>query len=144
MTLKLTIEREVEPTEVAGLVWGSGALSWEWWDSATLLRPVLNAGGTEVIDYTVITDPLENIIDGDRVLFVVDDPEEGEGSGKVLKRNVSLATIVNAAGRAIRGDGAHIDDESSRDMAQEDLGYADAIAGDAVLQLAVFSEIVYG
>lgn len=145
MTLKLSIEREVEPREVAGLIWGSGALTWEWWRGATLRRPVLNADGTEVVDYTLVDDPTENIIEGDYVFITVDDPEEPEGSGRTtLKKKLSLATIVNAAGRAIRGDGAHIDDESSRDMAREDLGYADAIAGDAVLQLAVFGEIVYG
>jgi hypothetical protein len=145
MTLKLSIEREVEPDEVMSLVFGTGALSWEWWHSASARRPVLNEAQTEVIDYTVIAEPLEDIIDEkDRVFIVVDDPDEPEGSGKTIKKNLSLAAIVNAAGRALRGDGAHIDEESSRDMARENLGYADAVAGDAVLQLAVFGEIVYG
>jgi hypothetical protein len=148
MTLKLTIEREVQPSEVASLVFGTGALTWGWWGHVSLRRPTYEEppeGGKRIADYEIITDPLEvPLFEDDRFFITVDDPQEAEGSGKVLRKTLSMASIVHAAGRAIRGDGAHIDDESSRDMAREDLGYADAIAGDAVLQLAVFGSVVYG
>lgn len=147
MTLKLTIEREVQPREIVSLVFGTGALTWEWWHGGSLRRPIIKEqpdGSSRVVDHEIIERPWDDgveIQETDRLFLSVDDPKE---PGRVQKRNLSMAHIVHAAGRAIRGDGAHIDEESARDMAREDLGYADAIAADVVLQLACFEEIVYG
>lgn len=146
MTLKLTIEREVKPTEVLSLVWGTGALSWTWWKGASIYRPITvdNVVRYELIEINDIFAEGADIRETDHIFVVVDDPDYEEGSGKTKTVNLSMQRIIHAASRAMRGDGARIDEESARDMRTEDLGYADAIAGDAVLQLAVFGEIVYG
>jgi hypothetical protein len=144
MTLSITIAREIKPDEIASLIFGTGALSWgSWWVSATWIRPDADAPDAR----RVIRRPLDDDVDlkeFDVIEFVVDDPNEGEGSGKTVSRLVTLEQMAAAASRVIANDGVHVDDESTRDMAREDLGYADAIAADAVMQMAVFDEVIFG
>lgn len=130
--LTLATYRTVEPKEVAGLVWGSGSMSWPWWSSAKAYR-----------EGHLVAEPWDNLEFGDTIRITHDTRDGDEGAFQGVT-NLTLQQIVDAASRAIKGDGAHIDDESARDMDHEDLGYADAIAGDAVLQLAVFGEAIFG
>lgn len=130
--LTLVMVRDVEAKEISGLVWGSGSMSWPWWSSARAYR-----------EGHLVEEPWDNLAFGDTIRIVHDRPDGEEGAFDGVT-NLTLHQILDAASRALRGDGCFIDAESARDMAKEDLGYADALAGDAVLQLAVFNEVVFG
>lgn len=148
MTLKLEISREVAPIEVVNLVWGTGALTWPWWQGASLRRSVPGERSigvpSDAGDYT------DTVQETDWFRFIIDDPDEPEGSGKTLRRDVRLGTIVAAASALLRGveqaNGAilRLDSEDTADMRIEDLGYADAAIADTILQWAVFGKVVYG
>lgn len=134
MTLMMAITREVKPQEIVDLVWGTGALSWEWWDGAahqrysTSRKKWLSVAGEEPLD-------------GDAVVFTIDDPEEPEGSGKTLRKRVTMQQIADAASWAL---GAGYGQEDAKDMMTDSLGYADASMADLILQKAVFGEVIYG
>ena len=120
MTLKLTIEREVNPKEIVDLIDGTGALSYPWWVNVRFLDTGDAAADT-------------------RIEFTVDHPNEPEGSGITLKVTKTIAEIVDAAAEAIKL--GHVAD---KDAIREDLGYCDSEEADCVLQIAVFGTIVYG
>ena len=62
--------------------------------------------------------------------LTIDDPEHGEGSGKTITKTVSIDEL-RAAVKALE-----LDDEELEDI--------DAEVGDAILQQAIFGEVVYG
>lgn len=130
--LLLKIEREVKPTEVLSLIWGTGGLTWEWWGGAAQYR------GEERVDF----DPdLNNAEAGDHFVIEHADMHEPEGAPMITTK-VTMQEIVDAASAAMAA--GLIGAESLNDMANEDLGYADAGEADVVLQLAVFKEVVFG
>lgn len=131
MTLKLTLERDVEPKEVTSLIYGTGALSWPWWRSARWMR-----GETQLLTRDYYTDQAQEY---DWFEFVVDDPNEEGGSGVALTRALTMQDILTAAALAIR-EGL----VNERDAINDDLGYCDAIEADCILQLAVLGSVTYG
>lgn len=130
----MKVERTVTPREIFDLVWGTGALDWDWWRKATPLR-----FGSPIEGWQHAEDGL--LQPGDEIEFVIDDPDAGEGDDARPRRFVrSLADIAEAAGKAQQ----YISAESWRDMAGDSIGYADAIEADVILQIAVFGKIIYG
>lgn len=131
-TLLLKIEREVKPTEVLSLIWGTGALTWEWWGGAAQYR------GEERVDFHPdLTDAEAD----DHFVIEHSDPNEAEGTPMITSK-VTMQEIVDAVGKALAGN--FIGQESLKDITNEDIGYADASEADVVLQLAVFKEVVFG
>jgi len=114
MTLTLSTTREATATEVDDLVFGTGALSFSWWNGAHKTEH------------------------GYR--FSYDDPDDAEGTFRGQKW-VSNQAILDAAGRYLsEGHGG----EDAREAAGESIGYLDAVAADAVLQRAVLGSEIYG
>lgn len=130
MTLKMTITRDVEPSEIVSLVWGAGALTMPWWHGASIRRWEGNR---------LVSAPEDDVQPTDLLKLTVDDPEEPEGSGKVVSKSMPLQKIADAAGMAVIKGYVY-----EKDAIQEDLGYCDAIEADCVLQLAMFGKVVYG
>jgi len=131
MTIK--IPREVEPKEVAYMVFGTGALGYPWWGRVDWLHiedgeifPIEERDQLDIAEE-------EDVLD---IRHDARDDAEGDMTGKML---VSFPDIVKAFSRALR-DG-HI---YERDAITEDLGLLDAEQADIVLQYAVFGEIIYG
>ncbi|MDF2915852.1 MAG: hypothetical protein K0S70_69 [Microbacterium sp.] len=120
--LTLAVTRPVDRQEVEDLITGTGVLSYSWWLNVEDAPDAM--GGT-----------------GDAFLFTHWEPDTEGGS---VQTTVTAQQIVDAAARVIKGDGAKVDAASARDMANDTLGYADSIAADAVLQLAVFGRVIYG
>lgn len=129
MTLELTIKHTIEPREVWDLVFGTGALRWEWWHGAQWVR-----GGMPVnaeidnshleSDYVVIQHEPDDS----------DDPPIGE-------TKLALDAIVDAVETALKEKRLTID---ATHLAEEGLGYMDADDADIVLQLAVYSDTIFG
>jgi hypothetical protein len=143
MTLKLSITREVDPKEVAYMIFGTGMFSWgDWWRGGRMYRYAEDGKSIEMVDHPLDDDTV--YADTDFYVLRVDDPDEPEGSGKAIKVQLTAGQIVEAAGKALAGDIVRLDEESARDMRTDDLGLADAIAADAVMQVAVFGKLVYG
>jgi hypothetical protein len=105
---------EVPDKDVWSAVFGSGFETWGWWRDVTYLD---NADWDKP----------------GRVQVVIDDPEYPEGSGKVIGPILSLHDVVAAINNCTR-DG-HIE------RGWDDW---DACDGDAILQYAVFGDIIYG
>lgn len=132
MTLTLTIKREVEPRELLSLAFGTGALGFSWWHEADIRR------GDVRLRYLDMED--DDILETDRVRLVVEDPDLDDEATRVAV--LTMQQLLEAAELAIKKGYLH-----EPDAIKEDLGYADAIEADCVLQLAVFGEeagIVYG
>lgn len=128
----MKIEREVTPQEIFDLVWGTGALTWEWWRGAVPLR-----NGCILKDWPTESDPLQP---GDEIQFRIDDPDAAEGSGSTRTVTLSLADVVATVGKAQQ----YIDPYTWKNMTSESIGYADAADADIILQIAVLGEITYG
>lgn len=132
MTLTMRIEREVKPEEITGMIYGTGALSWEWWVECEWLRD----GERMFISDHETSEALET----DTFRVVVDDPDEKEGSGIHRIITLTMEDLVRAAALAIKAGHVY-----EKDAINEDLGYCDASEADCVLQWAVFGrEPVYG
>jgi hypothetical protein len=130
--LALTLTREVEPKEVSYLVFGTGALSYPWWGRVEWGTTM--DGEDFPIDHTSDLDVAEP---GDYYIIRHDTKEDPEGSMKGRTR-LTAQQIVNAAAEAIRLGLIYDTD------AQQDLGMCDSEQADAVLQIAVFGEAVFG
>lgn len=132
--LTLTVPRQVKPAEPVNLVFGTGALSFgSWWHRADLIR-----------DGKVVREILDHEVEPTDVIRIRHDSADGPEGDAAGLTDLTLQAIVDAAGRALAGDGVRLDDESAREMAAEDLGLGDAIAADIVLQLAVYGELIFG
>jgi hypothetical protein len=139
--LTFKLEREVKPTEIAYMVFGTGAGTYPWWHRFVIGKLIPIEGRFNQHKLLPIADVYENTT-ADCVLHIeVDNPEEPEGSGKTIAFNVTMQQVCDAVSRAWK----HIGEESRRDM-YEDLGLADAEAADLVLQFAIFPDNapVYG
>jgi hypothetical protein len=133
MSLSLKIEREVQPTEVAYLVLGTGVFGWApWWRDFTFIH--YNATGEHEVE-----DPFEDLVEGDLLDVTIDDPSKPEGSGETMKVRLALQQVIDAVPNAWK----HLTPEMQRDVS-EDLGAGDAEAADIIMQYAVLTEIVFG
>lgn len=133
MTITMKIEREVEPKEISYLVFGTGALSYPWWGDVTW-------GHTED-DEDFIIDGLGNLEEAEEDDFLIiqhdaRDDAEGDMTGKT---RITFQEIAAAAAAAIGKSYVR-----EPDAIKEDLGLCDAEEADAVLQMAVFGEVIYG
>jgi len=137
MTLKIVLDRMVQPKEITSLIYGTGALGYEWWNDVQWRR--YTDGGNTSERLSLRDHDIDEAQEGDYFLFVVDDPDEPEGSGKTRKVLVTMAQMAEAAGKAIAA--GHLYEP---DALREDLGYADAPQADCVMQWAAFGEVVYG
>jgi hypothetical protein len=128
--LTLNIQRDVKPSEVTSLVFGTGALTMPWWHAAQWRRNGKPFDG----------DILSDAEDGDTIWLRYDqeDAREGDGNGRV---ELTLQQLVDASAVAIRKGYVY-----EPDAIKDDLGYCDAIQADVVMQLAVFQreEPIYG
>lgn len=104
--------------EVESLLWGSGSLSWPWWQGCDA--------------------ELRDGVAGWLFTHDTEDEPEGTFTGRTW---VSHQQILDAVGRFIR-EGRLTED--SKDILTESIGYFDAEAGDVVLQYAVFGKGVFG
>lgn len=131
--LKLTIEREVEPKEISYMLFGTGALSYGWWGRVDWVS-VVDGEEFPIDDYS----NLEAAELDDFIVVQHDarDDNEGDMTGKI---KVTFRELVTAAGLAIRKGYVQ-----ETDAIKDDLGLCDAEEADAVLQMAVFGELVYG
>ncbi|QED11899.1 hypothetical protein SEA_MASHLEY_83 [Microbacterium phage Mashley] len=119
VTLRVPTSRPIGDDEIASLIYGTGALTYEWW-----------GGALE-----------EERDDVDGYLFyhaTEDSPDDGSTPGRTW---VSEQQIADAAGRFL-GEGRGGSD--ARDMLTEDIGFADAEAADIILQYAVLGRAVFG
>lgn len=117
--LRVPTSRPIGDDEIASLIFGTGALTYEWWG------PVVEEERDDVDGY----------------LFhhaTEDSPDDGSTPGRTW---VSEQQIADAAGRFL-GEGRGGD--SARDMLIEDIGYADAEAADIILQYAVLGRAIFG
>lgn len=130
--LRLSIERDVEPSEVTSLVFGTGALIYPWWGTARWMRD----GKRVPSDSDVLRDALVQ----DKIVLHYDRQEDEEGT-LAGRKTLTLQQIVDAAGTAIRKGYVY-----EKDAIGDDLGYCDAEQADIILQFAVFEveEPVYG
>ncbi|AWN03597.1 hypothetical protein PBI_HYPERION_82 [Microbacterium phage Hyperion] len=119
VTLRVPTSRPIGDDEIASLIYGTGALTYEWWGGA-----------------------LEEERDGvDGYLFyhaTEDSPDDGSTPGRTW---VSEQQIADAAGRFL-GEGRG--GSEARDMLTEDIGFADAEAADIILQYAVLGRAIFG
>ncbi|UVG35437.1 hypothetical protein SEA_ZAGIE_84 [Microbacterium phage Zagie] len=119
VTLRVSTSRPIGDDEIASLIYGTGALTYEWWGRV-----------------------IERERDGvDGYLFhhaTEDSPDDGSTPGRTW---VSEQHIADAAGRFL-GEGRGGD--STRDMLTENIGYSDAEAADTILQYAVLGKAVFG
>lgn len=129
--LRLTIQRDVEPSEVTSLVFGTGALTYPWWGMTRWMRK-----GKRVQDGDILRDAQQD----DTILVHFDRKEDDEGT-LAGRKTLTLQQIVDAAGVAIRKGYVY-----EKDAIGDDLGFCDAEQADIILQLAVFEveEPVYG
>lgn len=131
MALKVTIDREVQPKEITSLIYGTGGLSYEWWHDAQWARD-----GRRLL---IKEHDIDEALEGDTFTFVIDDPDEPEGSGKTVVKTVTMQDMVDAAGKAIA-----IGSVYEPDALHDDLGYCDAPQADCVMQIAVLGAVFYG
>jgi len=133
MTMTMKIQREVEAKEIAYLVFGTGALGYPWWGGVEWGHeedgedfPIEQGGDLDIAE------------EDDYIILKHDarDDAEGDMTGKT---RLTFAAITAAAAQAIRKGYV-----AERDAIYEDLGLCDAAEADAVLQMAVFGELVYG
>lgn len=128
--LTLNIQRDVKPSEITSLVFGTGALTMPWWHAAQWRRNGKKVDG----------DILQDAEDGDTIYLRYDqeNPLNGDGNGRV---ELTLQQLVDAAAVAIRKGYVY-----DSDAIKDDLGYCDALQADVVMQLAVFQveEPIYG
>jgi hypothetical protein len=133
MTITLKIEREVEPKEIAYLVFGTGALGYPWWGTVDWGHeedgedfPIEQGGDLDTAE------------EDDYIILQHDarDDDEGDMTGKI---RLTFRQIATAAAAAIRKGYVR-----EHDAIHEDLGLCDAEEADTVLQMAVFGELVYG
>lgn len=126
MPLKLMVTREVAPSEIHGLVFGTGALIWEWWGSA------------EFVNGETVVEAEEEMTEATYLRIRGTNPD----TERRVTYTLTMQEIVNAAGVVLAAGKIH--DESAKDVCSEDLGYADAGDADLILQQAVFGRIIYG
>ena len=112
--LTLSTTRPATAQEVEDLVFGTGALTWPWWNGAHQTEHGFR--------------------------FYYDDPDKGEGTFTGNKW-VSNQQILNAAA-AYLADGRG--GEDAREALSDSIGYLDAEAADCVLQRAVLGKEIYG
>lgn len=119
LVFRTTTSRAATSEEISSLLYGTGALSWEWW------------GGCDAEE--------RNGVAG----YLFTHPTEDEGDGDVPTGTtwVSEQQILDAAARAVE---AGYGSEDRKDIVGESIGFFDASNGDVVLQYAVFGEAVYG
>ena len=108
------IFRTITTEEINDLVFGTGSLSWEWWRDA-------------------------DVHENGSVTLTAENPEEGP---ETITKTITKSAIKKAAEKALT-DG-QVSTEDAEEVKTESLGYLDANAGDIVLQLAFFGEIIYG
>lgn len=134
MTMTLTLTREVKPEEIDDLVFGCGALGMSWWHGAEVGRYDHSLGITAWVsrgreDSRIYEDDLI------RLWHWPAGQEEGRE-----KTELALYKIIEA----VESSKKYLDEDVLKQMWEEELGYADAIAADIVLQMAVFGELIYG
>jgi len=135
MTLSLKIEREVKPTEVAYLIFGTGVFGWApWWRDADIGNFDDNG-----LDFLPLEHPFETASEDSLIRIVHDDPNEPEGSAVFAVATFTMQEFLDRVSLAW----PHLAAEAMRDMT-EDLGLADAEAADIVMQYVVYDEIVFG
>lgn len=125
--LEISTRRVVHHRESADLVFGTGALMHPWWVAATLDEPGAD-GEWESVD-------LERQIDGDfsSDATILVTHWDGESEGGAVRTRLTLGQIAQAAARTLPNE-----------ILVDDIGLADALEADAVLQTAVFGKVVYG
>jgi hypothetical protein len=136
-TLTTGATRAVTPYEAYGLIIGTGALTWPWWKSVNVIRR--NGPVTTTLGYDERED--KDAWTGDEI-FHISSWAKGEEGGH-LETDLTTQQIVEAFQKALETDLLDPLGGDVKDMIAEDLGYADAMDADIVLQLAVFSELVY-
>jgi len=136
VSLTLKIERDVQPKEITGLIYGTGGNSNPWWNTIEWRR--FTDGGEKSVRLAVADHELDEALEDDWFVFHHDtlDDEEGTWSGRT---RVTMQQLVDAASEAW----PQLAPEAQRDMA-EDLAQADADAADIVMQMAVFKDLVFG
>ncbi|QUE25376.1 hypothetical protein SEA_FIZZLES_82 [Microbacterium phage Fizzles] len=119
LTFRTSASRPATSEEVSNLLYGTGALSMEWW------------GGCDSEERDGVTGYLlEHATE--------DSPDDGSTPGRTW---LSEQRILDAAAWAVEQG---YSDEDRMDIIGESIGYFDASAGDVVLQYAVFSKVVFG
>lgn len=119
LVFRTRTSRAATTDEVSSLLWGTGALSWEWWGSCD------EEERDGVLGYV-----FEHATE--------DSPDDGSTPGRTW---VSEQQILDAAARAVEeGYGS----EDRQDIIGESIGYFDASNGDVVLQYAVLGKVVFG
>lgn len=131
MELKYEMSREVQPKEVLNLIFGTGALSWEWWHEFYVERDGKRLDQVDDSD----------LLATDILVFSADYPDEPEGNPPGLFE-ITPQQVVDAVAEAVKR--GVIGQEDLQDVLTEDIGYCDAIEADNVLQLAVYNDIVFG
>lgn len=114
--LVVTKTRQVTSEEIRGLIFGTGALTWDWWRDVTIIPSIM--GGT-LYNFT----------------------HHRKDSDSSIKTLLTEQMIVDAASRWLSEYG---DTSDAEDAIETDLGYLDASAADCVLQYAVFGSLVFG
>lgn len=135
--LTLNVTRAIEPKEVTYLVFGTGALSYSWWQRVTW---------QSVVDEDEDGEPSYGDVEGRADLDIAESTDrliitswDGEREGGKKVTTLTFQQVIDAVGKAWH----NLPDWAQRDMA-EDLGLADSEVADVVLQYAVFGEPVYG
>lgn len=111
-----TITITVKDEQLWSAVLGSAFETWSWW------RDVSYPTGS---DWET----------PGTVMLTLDDPEHGESDGVLLSRTLTIDDIVRGYQLLLQ--------QFQFDVTPYDLDF-DAVSGDAVLQLAIFGELVYG
>lgn len=122
-TLHYSLGRSVDWDELHCLIFGTGALSFPWWHDVT----ITTRDGAPEGDWESVT-------------FVADDPDTNEPE----TYRIPPSRILWAFGRRYEGRNASELHPEILEAITSDIGLLDALEADAVLQLAVFGEIVYG
>lgn len=139
-SMSLQTSRIVQPKEIIDLVFGTGALSWEWWRDAQIITRCEDASGSSV--------DMRSLEDCDHIVDWFD-PEttmvqlrhwSADDPSKTVTSQVSFPQLVRVAAEALE----HWGSEDVQDMKTDSLGYADSLFGDNILQRAVFGATVYG
>jgi hypothetical protein len=127
-TLTIPFTRSVTDSELHDLIFGTGALSWSWWVGAKYTTKDASPEGEWV-----------------SLTFTHWDPNEGNREGSdITSTRVSPQQIVDAVAECYTLIES-VDPQAAQEILNPgDLGVLDAQAADAVLQTAVFGEVVYG
>lgn len=135
--LRMTMSRAVEPREVVDMVFGTGALSFPWWVDARLLTREVGGDGITIVETELNPDEDPAVTGQEFIELTHWDGFEDLETTPPVKVLLTFDQIVDAASAvATSAHDLHPD-------ALDDLGAADAIDADLILQRAIFAPEVW-